>query len=312
MKTNVITDLGEKARRLFWILERNPQFEHPAYLLYSDRILPETRMAEQFSPMGERFFAVFLSHNALPVEVRKDPAFTTQGVPRFFKSLVLNESGELVSVGLPHFYSLDSFTSHPAFTEVSQVSFVEKWDGTCLLITRWHNQFLIRSRRQIYALTDDLSCLNLEKIAVGSALEKLFPPDFAQRPFTLTTEAIFPHPAIRKVKLSPFYNRVMNSAGFCPYVDYPAQDNVLTNKIYHDGTFSRQVDLDTEAISTGVKRPATFKFGSLEEAAAWLKRKRNAEGFCVYADGDQLICKHKTRWYSAVFNTTRDLYQLLK
>jgi hypothetical protein len=312
MKNNLITDLGEKARRLFWMLENNPRFDHPAYSLHLERILPETRLVEQFSPMGERFFSAFLSHNTLPQEVRKSSDFTTRGPARFFKSITVDEAGALVSVGLPHFYSLESYLDHPALRDFSKVSFLEKWDGTCLMITKWHNQYLLRSRRQIYDLVDNLACLNLPDYEMGSAMEKLFPPDFAARPFTLATEAIFPHPAIRKPKLSPFYDRVMNGAGFCPYVDHPTQHNVLTNKIYHDGAFARQAELDAEALTAGVKRPATFRFSTLEESAAWLKKKRNSEGFCVYADDDQAVFKYKTHWYSAVYNTTRDLYQLLK
>lgn len=295
------------------ILQANPGLDHPVYRENLDHIAAETQVTKQ-EFHGQKFITIFLTHNAIPPKWRKDDDFVTQGTPRFLKSLTVNEDYHVVSYGVPNFFSLDMFRQSPRFPEWQRsFRYVEKHDGTCLLVVVEPDRFIVRSRRKIYDISDSLSFLNFPGYQLGDRLESLADELRPHGNCTIFTEALFPHPAIHKLKVSPFYTRVLKGAGFCPYVDYPQQDNALNGIVWHAPLrLEHQETLDALCAKHGVKRPKTTHFPSLEEAEKYLKRRQNFEGFCVYCNNDQTLFKFKSRWFSSVRNTTAEIYHLLK
>jgi hypothetical protein len=303
--------LDEKKKILADALGAFPRFDHALYRDNFDLVATESQIKVQ-EIEGERFTTIFLTHYTIPTPWRSDPKFSLDSTARFFKSVTLDRRGELVSVGVPHFFNLDHFRQISEFVEWSRdFRFLEKHDGTCLLVTRWKGKYLIRSRRQVYSVTDSLAGLDFDGYDLGRRLESLF-TELGERPVTVITEAIFPHPSLRRFKVNEFYRRVVAGAGFCPYVDYPRQDNFLTAIIDHGSLrFEHQGVLDEIAQRHGLRRPAAIVFDSLEAADKWLKHRQNAEGFCVYFRDGQCVFKFKTRWYRQVMLTTGKLFAAL-
>ncbi len=293
------------------ILNANPCFDHPIFRDNLDRIADQTQVCQQRIE-GYDYLTVFFTHDALPSRERYAEDFSFSGTARFFKSVTFTAGDYTpLSIGVPHFFSFESFTfDHES--RWKDYRFVEKHDGTCLLVTKLDSRFLVRSRRRIYAITDELSMLNMDGYNLGTRLQSLF-DDLGERPCSVVTEAIFPHPAHTKAKLSPFYERVSKHSGFCPYVSYPGQTNFVTGIVEQDGfRLMKQDALDTLCLRHDLKRPKTIDFKTPDDAKLWLKNRQNAEGFCVYFDDDQSILKYKTHWYKRVFSVCSQVYVLLK
>jgi hypothetical protein len=305
--------LEEKQSVIESALAANPRFDHAVYRENLARVAVETQIKRQ-EINGQHCTTIFLTHNTIPSVYRTDPGFCIAGDARYFKSLTLDDDHRILSIGVPHFFNLENFKEMEQFAEWQKsFRYIEKHDGTCFLITVEPDRYIVRSRRQIYTITDDLSCLDFPGYDVGSRIAALACELRPRGVFTILTEAIFPHPAIRPVKLTPFYKQVMRGAGFCPFVDYPSQDNFLNGIVWHDALrMEPQSSLDEMCARHGIRRPKTLRFECFEDTVGWLRRKQNAEGFCVYFNDDQSILKFKTRWYRRVRNTTGEIFALLK
>jgi hypothetical protein len=305
--------LEEKQSVIETTLAANPRFDHAVYRENLALVAVETQIKKQEID-GRSFTTIFLTHNTIPTAYRADPAFCLAGDARYFKSVTVDASHQILSIGVPHFFNLENFTKLEQFAEWQKsFRYLEKHDGTCLLITVLPDHYIVRSRRQIYTITEDLSCLDFPEYDVGSRLAALASELRPRGVFTILTEAIFPHPAIHHVQLTPFYKKVMRGAGFCPFVDYPSQDNFLNGIVWHDSLrMEPQSSLDEMCARHGIRRPQTLHFDCFEEASDWLRRKQNAEGFCVYFNQDQSILKFKTRWYRRVRNTTGEILSIFK
>lgn len=284
--------------------------QHEVFKSHIDQVASETQISSQ-QIEGETFTTLFLTHSTIPKLYKNDPEFSLKGTARFFKSITVDGADNLVSLGMPHFFSVDDFTQSEPFLALKPgFRYVEKHDGTCLLVTKWRERYLIRSRRKIYGIYVSLDCLNFGEYELGPKLQALL--ERAGEPATAILEAIFPHPALRKVTLAPFYQRVMHGAGFSPFVDYPSQDAMVTGLVYHNRfAFERQEILDTLCADLGLRRSRTLAFENFELAQDWLKKKTNHEGFCVYSEDGQVVFKFKTRWYFRVRNTTGEVYRLV-
>jgi hypothetical protein len=305
--------LEEKQLIVEGALAANPRFDHPVYRENLSRVAVETQIKKQ-EIEGRQFTTIFLTHNTIPSAYRTDPAFCITGDARYFKSLTFDEDFRIISIGVPHFFNLENFKEMEQFPEwQNSFRYIEKHDGTCFLITVAPDRFIVRSRRQIYTITSDLSCLDFPGYDVGTRIAALAEELRPRGVFTILSEAIFPHPAIRPAKLTPFYKQVMRGAGFCPFVDYPSQDNFFNGIVWHDSLrMETQSSLDEMCARNGIRRPKALRFECFEDTVGWLRRKQNAEGFCVYFNDDQSILKFKTRWYRRVRNTTGEIFALLK
>lgn len=305
--------LEEKQSIIEGALAANPRFDHPVYRENLARVAVETQIKKQ-EVDGRSFTTIFLTHNTIPSAYRNDPEFCISGDARYFKSLTLDEELRIQSIGVPHFFNLENFKEMEQFAQWQQsFRYIEKHDGTCFLITVEPDRFIVRSRRQIYTITHDLSCLDFPGYDVGTRIAALCRELRPRGRFTILSEAIFPHPAIRPANLTLFYKQVMRGAGFCPFVDYPSQDNFLNGIVWHDTLrMEPQDSLDELCARHGIRRPKALRFECFEDTVGWLRRKQNAEGFCVYFNDDQSILKFKTRWYRRVRNTTGEIFALLK
>lgn len=309
----MIRDPQERQAILLRLLEKHPEFRHPVYLDNIELIAGETQINRQ-EVEGESFLTVFLTHGTMPAIMKAEPDFSIKGSSRFFKSIIVDGQDDLLSVGMPHFFNLEKFRALEDFAQWSQdFRFIEKQEGTCIFVTRYKGRYLLRSRRRIYRIADNLGFLNFGDYALGDGLEKALAAFTGNDPVSLSLEAIFPHPALRKVELPEFFHQVLRGAGFCPFVDYPTMNVILTGAIHHNTyRFETQDALDYIARDAALRRPASLTFESLDEADKWLKKRTNHEGFCVYFENDQAIFKFKTRWYQRVRNTTSEIFHLLR
>lgn len=306
-----IASIEEKKEILLRILQRHPHLNDPIFHHHIEPLAEDTNIITQ-TIENQQFTTIFLTHKTIALFHESDQAFSLQGTPRFFKSIVIDAADHIVSVGFPHFFALQSFPENPEPTKAWSESFrfIEKQDGTCLLVTRYEGRYLVRSRRHIYRVSDSLEFLDFADYPLGGKLEALFSL-YKDESFTVVTEAVFPRRANPET-FSEFYGRVMRAGGVWSYVTYPHQNNFLIGIIYHDSLqFEKQLILDEVAAEIGLRRSRTWHFSNLQEAQNWVKKTDNHEGFCVYCNNDQSVFKFKTCWYGYVRSTVAELFHLL-
>ena len=192
------------------------------------------------------------------------------------RSCVVNSRGELISASYPKFFNFEEkpaiFPFNGDFT-YGVCSFVEKIDGSTLIISKYKDELIIRTRGSIDATAMD----NAEEI-------EFF-----------------------KKKYSKFFNEYINLCDASWIFEWVSPKNkiiithqepelYLTNRIsHHDYSLSYQHSLDKAP--HGFKRPNVFHFGTLSNMLETVSQFDTMEGVCLYYDQDQHIRKVKSAWY---------------
>ena len=152
---------------------------------------------------------------------------------------------------------------------------MEKIDGSCLIISRYKGNFIIRTRGTVDAFKNDN----------GSELDLLW--DKYPRLF-LDEEDTWNYSLILEWK--SLANRVV--------IRHEKTDFVLIGCVYHeDYRLSQQPDLDVLAKTMGVPRPETLDFDNIPELIEKVKEWKGKEGVCLYSNQGQDIHKIKAAAY---------------
>jgi hypothetical protein len=82
-------------------------------------------------------------------------------------------------------------------------------------------------------------------------------------------------------------------------IPYAESEIILIGAISHDDyTLWIQSMLDLLAKVSGIKRPKTYQYDSMDELLADVELWKNAEGVCIYYNKGQNIRKVKSAWYN--------------
>lgn len=204
-----------------------------------------------------------------------------------FRSSLWNAQGEPVSLSWKkHFNWEEQPDIDPAPTDLTDVELPEKIDGSTLLISRYKDVLITRTRGTVDATKMD----NGDEIAL-----------FKER-----------HPRLFDLKPSglhighlPRYSYTVVCEWVSPrnqiVIAYPEPDLYLTGIILHDDySYVGQDTLDRIAADLGVKRPRRYRFNTIPEMLESVKAFEGVEGVCAYYNGGQSWRKAKAAQYLAL------------
>ncbi len=215
-----------------------------------------------------------------------------------YRSSVWNQNGESVSLSLKKFFNWgeqpDLCYTPFSLTANGGCKLIEKIDGSLLLVSKYKNQVITRTR----------GTLDATKLKNGHEITLL------RQKYSLAFES--------KTKDSETWTVTMAYEWVSPtqriILDYgPEPDIYLVGVIWHDDYhYSSQESLDKVANEIGVKRPRRFEFGSIQEMLSAVEALKGQEGICVYCNYDQDIRKVKSAQYLALHKLKSELSSIDK
>lgn len=192
-----------------------------------------------------------------------------------FRSSVWNSNGELISAGFKKFFNWGEqpdLTYTPfSMTANGGVNLVEKIDGSTLIVSKYKDELITRTRGTIDAsIMENGHELELLK----EKYPKAFDNEHLNNGYSFLFEWVSPE------------NRIV--------LRYPEPDIILIGIIDHsDYGMITQKALDKIGADYGLKRPRYFNFSSLKEMHEAVEAFKGMEGLCVYCNHDQDIRKVK-------------------
>lgn len=217
-----------------------------------------------------------------------EPQWTEENI--IFRSLIVRkEDGYIVSGGLKKFFNYHERPElDPLILEgqINDLTFIEKLDGSCLIVSKYKNQLITRTRGSLTS-----NHYNGSEMAI---IEEKYPLLFDNailnsEHFSFILEWVTPS------------NRII--------VDYPEVDASLLAVVDHTN-YSYLSRKKTKEIAdvVGLTIPQEYNFGTADELFDFLtKSQQHMEGFCFYYNGGQSIRKLKTEWYLTLHRINRGI-----
>jgi len=214
-----------------------------------------------------------------------------------FRSSLWNSDGELVSASFKKFVNWGEKPEvFPVPQSLRNCSVVEKMDGSTLIISKYKNQTIIRTRGTVDASTMEQNGHEIE-IFKNEILPKLI--DF------IDEDSDAWHCSFIFEWTSPLNKIVIN------YGDKPRF--VLIGLITHDNYhLYDQEDLNDIAKHCGLERPATYTFTDITSLISDVELWEGKEGVCVYSKGGQEIHKCKSFSYLRLHRMKSELSSMEK
>lgn len=201
-----------------------------------------------------------------------------------FRSSIWNSAGELISASWKKHFNLGEQPDiDPMPDSLGGVELMEKLDGSTLLISRYKDTLIVRSRGTFDAYgLDNGDEIDLFKARYPKLFDRAFNyPELDSCPYTLVCEWVSPR------------NRIV--------IAYPEADLYLTGLIWHDSySYAPQDQLDRIAAGIGIKRPKRYSFNTLTEMVAAVEAFDGVEGVCAYFDSGRTWRKIKGLKYLAL------------
>ncbi len=200
-----------------------------------------------------------------------------------FRSSLWNAQGKPVSLSWKKHFNWDEHPEiDPAPTDLSGAELMEKVDGSTLLVSRYKDTLITRTRGTVDATKMD----NGDEIAL---FKQRYPKVFEIPPrdtgFYVDYTAVYEWVSPR--------NQIV--------IPYSEPDLYLTGLIFHaDYGYLEQNTLDEMARNMGVKRPRRYSFDSITDMLAMVTAFKDVEGVCVYYNRGQSWKKHKAAQYLAL------------
>jgi len=200
-----------------------------------------------------------------------------------FRSSVWNSEGELISPSFKKFFNWDECPDiDPKPYLISSCQLIEKIDGSTLIVSKYKNNLITRTRGSI----DISGCENSDEI------------DHFKTQYPRAFEVPEGHSYIYEW-VSP-KNRIV--------LDYKQPELFLIAVIEHsDYSMWKQEDLNELAVKLGVPRPKIFNFITMEEMLGTVKAFKGIEGICAYYNHGQNIRKIKSAEYLTLHRFKYDL-----
>lgn len=196
-----------------------------------------------------------------------------------FRSSIWTKKGELISAGFPKFFNYgEQLELSPPPTDISNAVLPAKIDGSLLIISKYKDQLIIRTRGTFDAfIHDNGNELNFLKERYSSLLENISPTWV----YSVLIEWVSPS------------NQII--------LKYPEVDFYLIGIVKHeDYSLVTQKELDEYAVTIGMKRPAMYRFKAITDLMETIKESKGIEGLVIYTNGDQTLHKLKCAWYLAL------------
>lgn len=196
---------------------------------------------------------------------------------KFRSSIWRKKDRKLVSAGFKKFFNWEQEPHiYPPPTRFNNnVTFVEKLDGSCLIVSKFKGELIIRTRRA-----------NARDMLNGHEIDM----------FIASYPAAFDNVWLKEEKTSLIFEWLTPSNRIV--LPYEKPDIKLIGAVNHfDYAYFSQRQLDDMAKQFGVARPKYFHFASPLEMLEKIKALKDEEGVCVYYGNDQHIRKAKSLWY---------------
>jgi len=196
-------------------------------------------------------------------------------------SIWRKSDGKLISGGFKKFFNWHQNPDiDPAPLEINNhMQFVEKVDGSCLIVSKHNGELLTRTRRS-----------HTQFLPNGDELEKVIMKKYPKA---------FDHPMLDCGEFSFLYEWITPSNHIV--IRYPEPELRLIGITTHDDySYWLQSGLDNISKEIGVPRPEYFKFRDLEEMFENVTKLKGGEGVCVYYGNGQRIRKCKSEWYNII------------
>ena len=212
---------------------------------------------------------------------------------KHLRSVVVNYEGEIISAGLPKFTNYSENPEHfPVPTSLRNCTVVNKLDGSLLIVSKYKNQFILRTRGTV-----DASVL-----ANGSELE-IFKNIFLKKISVDQMETW--NYSLLFEWLSPLNVIVLR------YSDEP--DWQLIGAVNHtDYSLFSQTEVDEYAKMFDLKRPEKFTFNDISDMLQIVDKWQDREGVCLYSKNDQVIHKIKASKYLLLHHLKSELSNIEK
>lgn len=220
-----------------------------------------------------------------------------------FRSSLWNSEGHLISAGFPKFFNFEEKPSiNPFNADLSRCSIIEKIDGTCLIVSKYEGQLILRTRGTVDA----------RQMSNGHELD-LFLERFKNSNLDNKDEDTWYYSLIFEW-VSPKNQIVLR---------YDEPDFYYINCIDHWlYRLTPQYELDYECaydkFQTGTcfKRPQRYQFDSITDLIKHVEAFEGKEGVVLCYDEDQHMRKIKGKKYLALhafrskctINTLLDLF----
>jgi T4 RnlA family RNA ligase len=195
-----------------------------------------------------------------------------------FRSSIWRKKDMLpVSLGFRKFFNWEEKPDiYPPPTSLSaKVRCMEKVDGSCLIVSKYKGELIIRTRNALAS-----NHLNGEEIEL---LKRKYPKAFDNDYLNNEQHSLI-------FEWTTPSNQIV--------IAYPEIDIVLLNIVDHrDYSYLTQLNILSASIIMGVRTPIAFTFDSIEDMLKEVEGWEDEEGLCVYYGEQQHIRKIKSNWY---------------
>ena len=215
---------------------------------------------------------------------------------KHLRSVVVNYEGEVISASLPKFTNWGENPEHfPVPTSLKNATVVEKLDGSTLIVSKYKNQYILRTRGTVDAST--MANGHELELFKSTILNKLHDNNDTWN-YSIIWEWLSP---INKIVLSYGDEPMWKLIGFIDHSDY---------------SLATQDMLDLMAKKYDFLRPEIYTFTDVNDLLQNVDQWKGKEGVCVYSKNDQTIHKVKSADYlikhrfksEATLENTLDLY----
>ena len=215
---------------------------------------------------------------------------------KHLRSVVVNYEGEVISAGFPKFTNWGENSDHfPVPTSLRNCTVVNKLDGSLLIVSKYKNQFILRTRGTVDAST--MANGHELELFKSTILNKLHDNNDTWN-YSVLFEWMSP---LNKIVLSYGDESIWKLVGFVDHSDY---------------SLATQDMLDLMAKKYDLLRPEIYTFTDISDMLQIVDKWQNREGVCLYSKNDQAIHKIKSANYlikhrfksEATLENTLDLY----
>jgi hypothetical protein len=197
---------------------------------------------------------------------------------KIFRSSIWTVDGKLISAGFRKFTNVGEQPEFEPVHEKGKISFIGKKDGSCLIISKFKNQLIVRTRGTVDA---------------ESTMENGHEISFLKQKYS-------------KV----FDNRLLNSESYSILCEWYSPLNKIVEREadeptlwligivrHEDYSYLTQDQVDEVAEELEVPRPERHDFNTIEEMVSSVKEWKKGEGIVLYANNDQVLKKAKADRY---------------
>jgi hypothetical protein len=243
----------------------------------------ETLAKEKFSIVEGR-----IAGDKVYLIYKRDPGATWSPETIKYRSSIWNEQMQPVSLGFKKFFNLGEEKRSLLFKDPSDSSLmaagakiVEKIDGSCLIVSKYKKELIVRTRQSFDASNHFRSGGEIPH------LKTKYPKVFNNHILDAESHSLL-------FEWTTPSNRIV--------VDYGQISEIrLIGAVNHkDYSYMTQEELDELGKILEVKRPSYLNITSIEQLLDNVKHLTKAEGYCVYFNGGQDIKKIKSDWYLAL------------